>query len=98
VGRSRGVLKRGLEQLGLRVIDGRANYLLFQCPYRPEGGKGREDESPLYDALLARGFLIRRCADYHGLDPTWYRVAVKTMGENEKLLAVLRQALGEVRS
>ena len=67
--------------LGLRVIEGRANYLLF-----------RADET-LGERLEARGALIRRCGNYPGLDDTWYRTAVRTRRENDALLAVLREVL-----
>jgi len=75
-------LADALRSLGLRVVDGKANYLMFQC------GTG------LYEPLLERGFLIRRCANYQGLDSTWYRIAVRTAKENDALIAALRTVLG----
>ena len=80
VDRERAVLERGMRDLGLRVVPGKANYLLFQSAV------------PLYEPLLERGFLIRRCGNYQGLDDTWYRIAVRTTEENASLL----QALGAV--
>ena len=74
-------LLEGLRALGLRVIEGRANYLLF-----------RADET-LGERLEARGALIRRCGNYPGLDDTWYRTAVRTRRENDALLAALREVL-----
>lgn len=74
-------LLAGLRALGLRVIEGRANYLLF-----------RADET-LGERLAARGALIRRCGNYPGLDDTWYRTAVRTRRENDALLAALREVL-----
>ena len=73
-------LAQGLRDLGLRVIPGEANYLLFRS------------ETPLLAPLEERGILVRSCANYIGLDETWYRTAVRTHGENERLL----KALGEV--
>ncbi len=70
-----------LQALGLRVIPGEANFLLFQS------GK------PLLDGLRARGILIRGCADFHGLDESWYRCAVRTGEENALLVAALREVL-----
>ena len=78
----RAKLADALRSLGLRVVDGKANYLMFQC------GTG------LYEPLLERGFLIRRCANYQGLDSTWYRIAVRTAEENAALIAALRTVLG----
>jgi threonine-phosphate decarboxylase len=74
-------LKAGLESCGLRVVDGQANYLMFEC------------DRKLYDPLLERGVLIRRCENYDGLDATWYRVAVRTREENAQLIAALKEVL-----
>ena len=74
-------LANALSERGLRVIDGKANYLLFQCG----------DE--LYEPLLQRGFLIRRCENYEGLDASWYRIAVRTEQENGAFLAALQEVL-----
>ena len=74
----REVLTAGLEECGMRVIPGRANYLMFQSP--------RE----LYEPLLARGFIIRRCGNFQGLDESWYRIAVRTAAENAAFLRALR--------
>jgi threonine-phosphate decarboxylase len=71
-----------LTGLGLRVIPGEANYLLFKCGV------------PLSDKLLDRGILIRSCGNFHGLDGSWYRIAVRTERENEMLI----RAIGEVLS
>lgn len=73
-------LKEELKKLGLRVIDGEANYLLFQS------------EKPLAEPLRAKGILLRDCGNYIGLDATWHRTAVRTHKENERLI----QTLGEV--
>lgn len=73
-------LLTGLERLGLRVIPGEANYLLFQC------------QAPL-DFLKQQGILLRGCGNYPGLDDTWYRTAVRTHQDNAVLLAALREGL-----
>lgn len=79
VNEQRAVLVQGLRSCGMRVVPGKANYLLFQS--------SRE----LYEPLLARGFLIRRCANFQGLDNSWFRIAVRTAEENAALLAALRE-------
>ena len=79
--RERPLLARRLSALGLRVIPGEANFLLFRGP---EG---------LKEALERRGILLRCCADFSGLDGSWYRTAVRTREENEALLAALREVL-----
>ena len=77
-------LTAGLRALGLRVLDGRANYLLFQAP------------KTLGETLRQRGAVLRSCANYPGLGPGWYRTAVRTENENRQLLALLAETLPEV--
>ena len=81
VARQRETLKRGLEELGMYVVDGQVNYLLFHSTEIPD----------LQRRLHDRGILIRSCANYHGLDDTWFRVAVRSEAENFVLLHTLRQ-------
>ncbi|MCI8417519.1 MAG: threonine-phosphate decarboxylase [Lachnospiraceae bacterium] len=81
VGRERAFLKGQLEKMGLQVYDGAANYLCFRAP----------GESRLYEKLLEQGILIRRCANYRGLDGEHYRVAVRRREENRRLLKALAQ-------
>ncbi len=81
VRRERAWLFERLTALGLRVVRGEANFLLFRC------------ERTLAQPLRERGILIRCCADFAGLDATWYRVAVRTHGDNERLIAALEEVL-----
>ena len=75
----RTLLASGLRALGLRVLDGRANYLLFQGP------------ETLGVTLRQKGVVLRSCANYPGLDGSWYRTAVRTAAENEQLLQTLSE-------
>lgn len=75
----RPLLASGLRALGLRVLDGRANYLLFQGP------------ETLGETLRQKGVVLRSCANYPGLDGSWYRTAVRTAAENERLLQTLSE-------
>ncbi len=70
-----------LRGLGLQPIPSRANYILFRSP--------RE----LYEPLMERGIQIRRCANYPGLGPEWYRIAVKLPEENIQLLNAMEEIL-----
>lgn len=74
-------LKGQLQALGLFVAEGEANFLLFRSP--------RTLDAPLRE----RGILLRCCADFAGLDETWYRAAVRTREENERLIAAIREVL-----
>ena len=76
---------------GLKVFDSSANYLLL----RLENGMSA---TTLSERLLLEGIAIRVCANYHGLDDTYFRVAVRTHDENQILLHALEGALaGTVR-
>lgn len=78
----RSVLRSGLAELGAMNISGEANYLLFH-----------HSDRHLADKLEERGILIRRCDDYSGLGPGWYRVAVRREKENQRLLQAVRQVI-----
>lgn len=71
-----------LSALGLRVVPGEANFLLFRSG------------TPLDKPLRERGILLRNCGDFAGLDETWYRAAVRTHEDNRRLV----EAIGEVLS
>ncbi|ECR1335217.1 threonine-phosphate decarboxylase [Salmonella enterica] len=68
----------------LTVYPGRANYLLLRCE--------REDID-LQRRLLTQRILIRSCANYPGLDSRYYRVAIRSAAQNERLLSALRNVL-----
>lgn len=72
-------LRQELMSCGMRVYDSDANYLLFR------------GEPDLYERLLKKGILIRKCANFSGLDDTYYRIAVRAHGDNEALIKVLRE-------
>lgn len=80
----RPILVSGLWALGLRVVEGKANYLLFRAP------------EALGDALRQKGAVLRSCGNYPGLSACWYRTAVRTEQENRQLLALLAETLPEV--
>ncbi|NTX84195.1 threonine-phosphate decarboxylase [Citrobacter youngae] len=69
---------------GLTVYPGRANYRLLRCD-RPD--------IDLQKSLLEQHVLIRSCANYPGLDARYYRVAVRSKDENDRLLAALNNTL-----
>ena len=74
-------LETELTALGIKVYPSDVNYILFRS------------EPGLYEKLLACGILIRRCANFKGLDETFYRIAVRKHADNEVLLDTLRADL-----
>lgn len=81
IAKERKYLTEGLNELGIRVYPSDTNYLLLRY------GPG------LYDKLLDQGILVRRCANFHGLNDSYIRIAVRRHEDNEKLLEALREVL-----
>jgi len=83
--------KQLLAQLGeigsFKVYPPDANF--FFIDIRKSGLTATE----LKNKLLRQGILIRDCTSFHGLDPYYIRVAVKTHAENVRLIEALRQAV-----
>ena len=77
----RPVLRSGLQELGLTVLPGEANFLLV---------RGTPNLGP---ELRRRGILLRACPDFEGLSAGWFRVAVRTPEENNRMLATLKEVL-----
>ena len=75
-------LHAALAALGLRVIPGEANYVLFFS-----------STPRLLEKLCQKGILIRDCANFEGQGDGWYRIAVRTPSENDRLLAALEACL-----
>jgi threonine-phosphate decarboxylase len=71
---------------GVRLFPGAANYLLL----RLENGS---TAAALQERLLAERLLIRDCSNFTGLDDRYFRIAVRTTTENDRLLAALGAAL-----
>lgn len=81
-------LYRGLSCLeGIRVFPSAANYLLARL-------EGAEPDAPeLAKRLLEHNIAIRVCDNYAGLDRRYFRVAVRSRVENERLLHALARTL-----
>lgn len=72
-------LVEGLRRVpGVKVYGGEVNFVLFRCEVPDLQGK-----------LGRQGILIRSCAAYTGLGDGFYRVAVRTRAESERLLGAL---------
>ena len=75
-------MQQALQRLGLRVVPGTANFLLFHC-----------EEPELCGKLRERGILLRDCGRMPGLKEGWYRTAVRTAEENRLLITALEEVL-----
>ena len=74
-------LADGLRHLGLHVYPAAANYLLLRLT------QGRAED--VVTALRQKGILLRACGNFPPLDARYLRVAVRSAGENDRLLAAL---------
>jgi histidinol-phosphate/aromatic aminotransferase/cobyric acid decarboxylase-like protein len=77
----RSYLTNELTWMSIKVYPSDTSYLLI---------KSREG---LYEKLLEKGILIRRCENFSGLDGSYFRLAIRTHEDNEKLI----KAIGEVK-
>ncbi len=78
-------LSDNLQNAGLTVVPGKANFLLFRCIVGAD--------CDLYDGLMKCGIKIRKCENYDILDNTWYRVCVRKHEDNEKLISEINRIM-----
>lgn len=76
---NRSGLSRELEQMGYQVYPSGANFLLLEGPEN------------LRKMCLDRGFLIRDCSNFPGLEKGFFRICVRSGKENQMLLAALKE-------
>jgi len=77
---------------GLRVFPGQANFLL--CRLDRVGMTAQ----PLFERLLAEGLALRLCANFEGLDDSYFRIAVRTKDENARLVDALGRFSGVIKA
>ncbi len=82
VARERGFLTEQLSACGIKVYPSRANFLLLRSRVN------------LAELLVKNKIAIRSCGDYRGLSEEFFRIAVRTREENERLAAAIRALLG----
>jgi adenosylcobyric acid synthase len=73
---------------GLTVYPGAANFLLLRSDH------GKLDAPEIAWSLLSDGIAVRDCSNFTGLDRRFFRIAVRTAAENDRLLRALQKALG----
>ena len=84
----RWLCERLAELPGLYVYPGAANFLLVRLDRKDVDAAG------LAPRLLAQGIAIRTFGASQHLDGRFFRVAVRTRNENERLIAALQDVLG----
>jgi len=89
VARLREDLRLGLGFVpGIKVFPSEANFLL--CRIERLG----QTVQPLFEKLLAQRIAIRACANFRGLDDRYFRVAVRTREQNQRLCEALEVCFG----
>ena len=76
-------LKQEMTKLGLKPYDSQANYLFFHGP---------ED---LFERCVKKQILIRDCSNYIGLEPGYYRIAVKLHEDNIKFIQAVKEVMAD---
>lgn len=71
-----------LKKINISFLDSQANYIFFKSI------------DNLDKKMIGHNILIRDCSNYVGLDKGYYRIAVKTHSENERLLNALNAEIG----
>jgi len=71
----------GLKACGLTVYEGEANFVMAKLP---------TEQGELFERLLQKKILIRKCDEFVGLEDGFVRIAVKSSEWNEKLLEAIR--------
>ncbi|MDR1688476.1 MAG: threonine-phosphate decarboxylase CobD [Clostridiales bacterium] len=84
VAKEREFMINSLSFPGMEVFPSEANFLLFRCKH------------PLYEPLLKKGILIRKCGNFAGLNNSYYRAAIKTHPENIRLIQAAEEILNTV--
>ena len=72
----------------LKVYPGQANFLLIRIEHPVWNA------TKLFSRLLSRGIAIRVCENFDGLDSRFFRIAIKSELDNQRLLDELQDILG----
>lgn len=93
VARQRLALTEALADLpGLKVFPGDANFLLLRLD------EARMTAAELARRMLEKGIAIRVCDNFKGLDQSYFRVAVRSSSEQERLCRALQEILSPGRT
>ena len=77
---------------GIQPFQPTVNFILVRI------GDSGITSSDIQNALMKNNILIRNCANFVGLDETYFRVAVKTREQNQKLLSALELVMDDLLS
>ncbi|MNM11696.1 Threonine-phosphate decarboxylase [compost metagenome] len=87
IAQERSWLAHELREMDCLPFPGQANFMLVRL------GVDAPDAAIVQRILGLQGILVRRCSGFKGLDDRYFRIAVRTRPENERLVSALRLAL-----
>jgi threonine-phosphate decarboxylase len=83
-------LQNDLERLGLLTYPSSSNFILF--------GLNEIDPDVFWQHMIVEhGIVLRACANYEGLPRGYFRTAVRTTEQNNRLIAALARTLQTIR-
>lgn len=82
----RDFLTNSLSDIGIRVFESQANYILIKSDQNILDGD-------LADEALKHGVLIRKCSNFRGLSSSFFRIAVRTEEENKIFVEALESVI-----
>ncbi len=86
IAKARPLLMEKLSELdGIQVYDSCADYMLLKVD--------SEKMETFEKNLLTKQIIVRNCANYRGLGPGYFRIAVKAQRENDVLIEAIKEVL-----
>lgn len=82
----RELLSNSLSDIGIKVFESQANYMLIKVDENVFDGD-------FADELLKQGVLIRKCSNFKGLSSSFFRIAIRTEEENKTLIKAFKQII-----
>lgn len=84
IDKEREYLIKSLKGFGFIVFKSCTNFILFKTK-----------QKNLYNMLYKKGVLIRKCGNFKGLDETYYRIAIRCREDNERLICLISEVIGD---
>jgi threonine-phosphate decarboxylase len=69
----------------VEVFDGHANFILIKLDH--------PDPAKWHESLIEKGYYLRTCEDFNGLDARYFRIAIKDRQSNEALIDAIKETL-----
>lgn len=84
--KERKLMRRFLEEKNCIVTDSAVNFLSFRLP-------ASKNPNEFFEALLAKGVVLRHSKSFQGMDGNWFRIGMKSAVQMEELREAVAQWL-----